>query len=279
MAKARVLFVDDEPGIRATLPAVLGMHDFETTAVASVGEALEIIQKEKFDVLLSDLNIGEPGDGFTVVSAMRRLQPEAVTIIITGYPAFETALEAIRNQVDDYVVKPADAQHLVDTIEHKLMNERRKTHRPMAVKRVWQIIEEEREYIVREWLEKVEDMPEVASVPLSTGERSDHIPMVLDELVRMLRASKGSDASRKALKASAKHGIERRKQGYSIPMLLEEGRVLRRVVFNTVQRNLLAMEISMLLTDLGQAEDNICLQMNESVRAYLGAERKKPEAA
>lgn len=278
MAKARVLFVDDEPGIRATLPAVLGMHDFETTAVASVGEALEIIQKEKFDVLLSDLNIGEPGDGFTVVSAMRRLQPEAVTIIITGYPAFETALEAIRNQVDDYVVKPADAQHLVDTIQHKLTNERRKTHRPMAVKRVWQVIEDQRESIVREWLEKVEDMPEVASVPLSTGERSDHIPMVLDELVRMLRASKGSDASRKALKASAKHGIERRKQGYSIPMLLEEGRVLRRVVFNTVQRNLLAMEISMLLTDVGQAEDNICLQMNESVRAYLGAERK-PEAA
>ena len=278
MAKARVLFVDDEPGIRATLPAVLDMHDFETTAVASVGEALEIIQKEKFDVLLSDLNIGEPGDGFTVVSAMRRLQPEAVTIIITGYPAFETALEAIRNQVDDYVVKPADAKHLVDTIEQKLTNERRKTHRPMAVKRVWQIIDEERENIVREWLEKVEDLPEVASVPLSTGERSDHIPMVLDELVRMLRASKGSDASRKALKASAKHGIERRKQGYSIPMLLEEGRVLRRVVFNTVQRNLLAMEISMLLTDLAQSEESICVQMNESVRAYLGAQRR-PEAA
>ena len=278
MAKARVLFVDDEPGIRATLPAVLGMHDFETTAVASVTEALDIIQKEKFDVLLSDLNIGEPGDGFTVVSAMRRVQPQAVTIIITGYPAFETALEAIRNQVDDYVVKPADAQMLIDTIQQRLISERRKVHRPMATKRVWQVIDEERENIVREWVEKVEDMPEVASVPLSTAERSDHIPLVLDELVRMLRASKGSDASRKALKASAKHGIERRKQGYTIPMLLEEGRVLRRVVFNAVQRNLLAMEISMLLTDVAQSEESICVQMNESVRAYLGSERRTDAA-
>ena len=44
-----------------------------------------------FDVLLSDLNIGQPGDGFTVVSAMRRVQPKAATFILTGYPDFDTA--------------------------------------------------------------------------------------------------------------------------------------------------------------------------------------------
>src|SRR6266567_5471173 len=51
-------------------------------------EILKLIQSEQFDVLLSDLNIGEPSDGFTVVSAMRRIQPDALTIILTGYPAF-----------------------------------------------------------------------------------------------------------------------------------------------------------------------------------------------
>src|SRR3954462_13774412 len=112
----RVLFVDDEPTIRLTLPKILEMHEFEVKAAASVQDALKLIQSEKFDVLLSDLNIGEPSDGFTVVSAMRRVQPDAVTIIITGYPAFETALEAIRGQVDDYIVKPADTEELIDTI-------------------------------------------------------------------------------------------------------------------------------------------------------------------
>src|SRR4051812_41551871 len=106
MAKPRLLFVDDEASIRLTLPALLEMHGFEVTSCASVAEALTCMQKGQFDVLLSDLNIGEAGDGFTVVSAMRRSQPNAVTIIITGYPAFETALQAIRRQVDDYVVKP-----------------------------------------------------------------------------------------------------------------------------------------------------------------------------
>src|SRR6266851_5931276 len=116
----RILFVDDEIGIRLTLAPILERHGFSVVTAASVSEALEKINHEKFDVLLSDLNIGEPSDGFTVVSAMRRVQPDAVTIIITGFPAFETALEAIRSQVDDYVVKPTDAKQLVATIQNKL---------------------------------------------------------------------------------------------------------------------------------------------------------------
>src|SRR3954447_14219295 len=122
MNRARVLFVDDEPYIRLTMPPILQMHDFEVTTCATVAEALATMQNETFDVLIADLNIGQPGDGFTVVSAMRRTQPSAVTIILTGYPAFETALQAIRSQVDDYVVKPADVAELVRLINDKLVN-------------------------------------------------------------------------------------------------------------------------------------------------------------
>src|SRR4051812_11365754 len=112
MSKPRVLFVDDEPGIRTTLAAILEMHGFDVTTKGSVSEALKAIQKDSYDVLLTDLNIGQPADGFTLVSAMRRTQPLAVNVIITGYPAFETALHAIRAQVDDYFVKPADPEEL-----------------------------------------------------------------------------------------------------------------------------------------------------------------------
>jgi len=94
--KPRVLFLDDEESIRATLPLMLETYGFAVTSAATVPDALRLISQEKFDVLIADLNVGNPGDGFTVVSAMRRTQPDAVNFILTGYPAFETALEAIR---------------------------------------------------------------------------------------------------------------------------------------------------------------------------------------
>jgi YesN/AraC family two-component response regulator len=55
-----------------------------------------------------------------VVRAMRKVQPRCVTILLTGYPAFESAVEAIRHEVDDYVVKPADIDSLVNILKQKL---------------------------------------------------------------------------------------------------------------------------------------------------------------
>ena len=116
----KVLFVDDDGLIRLTTPAILQEHGYNVTAVASVSEALALIASTQFDVLISDLNIGSPGDGFTVVSAMRRTQPRCVTLIMTGYPGFDSALEAIRAQVDDYLIKPTPTPTLIDVIEAKL---------------------------------------------------------------------------------------------------------------------------------------------------------------
>src|SRR5438128_12297668 len=54
----------------------------------------------------SDLNINAEGDGFTVIYTAHEVNPACVTILLTGYPAFETALQAIHTEVDDYFVKP-----------------------------------------------------------------------------------------------------------------------------------------------------------------------------
>ena len=116
----RLLFVDDEEGIRLTLPLLLEARGFNVRVAASVAEALSEIRTHEFDVLLSDLNIGEDGDGFAVVRAMRKAYPNCVGILLTGYPAFESAVQAIEDEVDGYFVKPADIDPLVSTIERKL---------------------------------------------------------------------------------------------------------------------------------------------------------------
>jgi DNA-binding NtrC family response regulator len=99
---------------------VLRQHGFSVTAVGTLNEALDEIASTQFDVLISDLNLDCQADGFIVVSAMRSTQPNCLTLILTGYPGFETALEAIRNQVDDYLIKPADVPTLVSLIQEKL---------------------------------------------------------------------------------------------------------------------------------------------------------------
>lgn len=118
--RKRILFVDDEPSIRLTLPSVLKENGYEVSTAGSVDEAISKIGSARYDVLLSDLNISEEGDGFRVVRAMRNSQPTCLTMILTGYPGFETAIEGIRQQVDDYLVKPADVEALLDTLHRKL---------------------------------------------------------------------------------------------------------------------------------------------------------------
>jgi two-component system response regulator RegA len=116
----RILFVDDEDSIRLTLPLVLQQRGFEVKVAGSVAEAVAKIKSNTFDVLLSDLNIGEAGDGFAVVRAIREVNAQCVAIILTGYPGFETAVEGIHHDIDDYVVKPADIDVLVATVEQRL---------------------------------------------------------------------------------------------------------------------------------------------------------------
>src|SRR5256885_1748260 len=124
--RPRVLFVDDEPSIRLTLPPVLQEAGFEVRVSESVPDALFEINTNPYDVLISDLNIGEDGDGFLVVSAMRHVQPGCTNFILTGYPAFETALQAIHNQVDDYLVKPVEVGSLIKSVRDRVESRRRK---------------------------------------------------------------------------------------------------------------------------------------------------------
>ena len=92
----RVLLADDDDAVRNMLQVTLERDGFEVVAVASVSEALSRIATQTFDVLVSDLHMPHAADGFTVVSAMRHTHPNAVTLLLSGYPALDEALAAIR---------------------------------------------------------------------------------------------------------------------------------------------------------------------------------------
>lgn len=264
MAVLRVLFVDDEASIRETLPAILSSHGFSVTAVGTVAEAIAKISQEKFDILLADLNIGQPADGFTVVSAMRRIQPSARTFILTGYPDFSTALEAIKRQVDDYLVKPADIPNLVATLKSKLA---RPPYSETPAKRAPQIISENATRILNSWLAEVSKIPDFTRIRLSRKERLNHFPQMLEELTNRLSQRKDS-ISQEGLSRAVTHGRIRREQGYPISLVVEESRLFYKVISQTLQENLLLIEISSIIPDLVQISDILSEMLAHSLSSY-----------
>jgi DNA-binding response OmpR family regulator len=116
----RILFVDDEPAIRATLAVILRRYGFAVTVAATVAQSIDLIKAQEFDLLLCDLNIEGERDGYTVIKAMRQANPNCINIVLTGYPDEQSAAVGLELGIDDYIAKPANADALVAILAEKL---------------------------------------------------------------------------------------------------------------------------------------------------------------
>jgi len=236
------------------------------STASTVPEALKLITGETYDVLIADLNIGQPGDGFTVTSAMRRVQPNVLTIILTGYPAFQAALRAIHNQVDDFLIKGTDASQVVKAIRESLARDRKRN--VIFTERLPQFIARNKQDIVEAWYQAVDKDPEIKQIKLERLERIDHLPQVLDELVRP-PGNQGPSGLQASQDSAAKHGEVRQKQGYSLSMLLEETRLLHHVIAQCTQQHLQSIDISNLIPDLIEMDDRLHQSLKHSLETFL----------
>jgi ActR/RegA family two-component response regulator len=264
--RPRLLLVDDNESVRTTLRMVLEVNQFDVTAAASVAEALHLIDTQAFDVLLSDLHMPGAGDGLTVVSAMRHVNPTAVTLVFTGYPALKEAMEAILLQADEILVKPMDVEAMVALIREKLKT--RGTKRMANIERVANILERDSQLTIANWLARVGRETELTAVPLDDQERTGHLPKLIDALVTRLRVP--LQLGTKAVsEAAVLHGRVRRSQGYTVPMLIEESRVLQVSIFETLQNNLTTVDFSLLLLDVMTIADEVDSQLKQTITSFM----------
>jgi DNA-binding response OmpR family regulator len=265
----KILVVDDDHAVRSTLGKVLETAHFRVTTASSVSEALSLISSELFDVLLCDLHMPGAGDGFTVVSAMRHTNPKAVTLVFTGYPALQEAMDAILLQADEILVKPMAIPELLSRIRHKL--NRRGIQKVTHIERVATILERNTLKTIGEWLARVERDPELTRVPLSVEQRTGHLPKLLQELIQRLRVP-SQLGTKAASQAAIQHGRVRHEQGYSIPMIVEESRFLQVSIFETLQNNLSTVDFSLLLTDVMTIADEVDSQLKQTIISFMGQE-------
>ena len=264
--KRRILLVDDNEDLLEVLSLVLEDKGFEVTSASNVNDALKLISAERFDVLLSDLQMPDPGDGLTVVSAMRHSNPKAVTFILSGYPQMENAAKAILMQMDEVLTKPISPELLVKAINDRL---RLGAHPIPKKEDISKILEGETNAIISNWLQRVDTEPEIISVRLTPAERSAHLPALFHDLVARLRnpLPLGTRALRSV--ASETHGLLRRAQGYTAAMMVEESRMLQVTIFEGLQRNLHKVNFSILLSEVMVIADEVDSQLAQAMKSYI----------
>jgi CheY-like chemotaxis protein len=263
----RVLLVDDDDSVLDTLTMVLRGNGFEVVAAASVNDALRCIAAETFDVLVSDLHMPQPGDGLTVVSAMRHANPKAVTFIFSAFPEMQAATSAILRQADEILVKPLSASNLIGVIRDRLKLGKNRVNAP--IESVADILERSTQSTIEEWLESVRDEPQVISAPLSDDDRCAHLPQLFRDLVSRLRHPIQLGTRALVSSAAARHGLLRRRQGYSAAMLVEESRMLQVSIFQTLQDNLAMIDFSHLLVGVMAIADEVDSQLAQQMASYI----------
>ncbi len=113
--KARILVVDDEERLRSVLQRVLGGR-FEIRTAHSGNAAKEVLQRERFDLILTDLMM-EDGDGFDVLGHLARMRAPPPVIVLTAYGSIESAVRATKEGAREYITKPFDNQKLIAAID------------------------------------------------------------------------------------------------------------------------------------------------------------------
>ena len=298
LAPVRLLLVDDDESIRSGLQFVLEAHEFEVVTAPNVNEALKYIATQSFDVLLSDLHMPGAGDGLIVVGAMRQANPRAVTILLSANPDMAKATAAILQQVDDIMRKPVKVGPVVEMIRQRLAQDTSKQPTPTpsptpppappphpadpnpTAVAVATIIERDTPAITQAWLAQLDRAASHATLPsplnLTLGERCEHLPEALRDIVFRLRYSQPIGAPSLFSMTALQHGARRRRQGIGAATLGEEARALQVALFQTIQNNLDRIDPAQLPAALMAIADEVNAQL---LQALAGYENEQPVEA
>ncbi len=267
----KILLVDDDEAVRTMMTLTLQHKGFEVVSAENVPEALKLITTQSFDVLITDLHMPNPSDGFAVITAMRHIQPKALTLLVSGYPDVKSAMDAILLEADEIIVKPFETKILADLVRDKLLT--RKLAVPAPKERVAGILQRCSAEIVEAWLAKVKKSTELNLVSLNAHDRTGHLPKLIEDLILRLRAPNvpGEESDSVGSAAAVAHGKMRKLQGYTPAMLVHDSRILQVTLFGTLQKTLSALDFSLLLPDVMTIADEVDSQLTQAMAGYAGA--------
>jgi DNA-binding NtrC family response regulator len=117
--KYNLLLVDDDPIILEGLGEDLENHGYLVTRASSGDRAMELLHLSNFDLIITDL-VMEKTDGIQVLRYSKQLNATIMVIVLTGFGNMLSAIEALRNQADDYMLKPCESAEMFFRVERCL---------------------------------------------------------------------------------------------------------------------------------------------------------------
>jgi hypothetical protein len=129
---------------------------------------------------------------------------------------------------------------------------------------------------IKGWVKRVEALPALARIPLTPNERSHHLPRLLKELIIRLRLK--TDDENPPTTSAQEHGKARFQQGYTVPMLVEESRLLQVSIFDTLRIHYSTLNAQALMTDIMTIADECDSKLKQTVEAFMKMDREKVNA-
>jgi hypothetical protein len=126
---------------------------------------------------------------------------------------------------------------------------------------------------VEDWLTRVKQNRELSRVALGDQERTGYLPKLIDDLIVRLRSPHITiqEGGFIGSPAAVAHGKLRRSQGYTSAMLVQDSRILQVTLFGTLQKNLSALDFSLLLPDVMTIADEVDSQLTQAMEGYTDA--------
>jgi DNA-binding response OmpR family regulator len=117
--KSSILIVDDEIVARQSLTDILKLEGYNTVAVPNGPSAVEHVRTHPVDLVIVDLRM--PGmDGLQVVQAINQVSPDTEVVLLTAYGSMDTAVQALRLRIHDYLTKPASPPQVLASVKKGL---------------------------------------------------------------------------------------------------------------------------------------------------------------
>lgn len=276
MELIKVLLVDDNPSDLALMHAGLGSPPFKVTLATGVTEALRRMTTDVFDVLVTDQCMPGDGDGFTVVSAMRSVQPHALTVLTSGSPNALAAMAAIARGPHEILVKSSNTSALSELIRRRVGSFKGSVRPPKEP--VAEILRRQTRVIIADWLARSKQDEILGGIQLDDSDRIGHLPQLLDDVMVRLCRTQPSSSHAKISLAAAEHGVLRYSQGYSAEMIVDESRLLQVSIFHELHNGLDRIDLSTMLIDVMTIADEVDSQLKQSISSYLRHSRSAPAA-